>query len=180
MVKPVSGAFKGAADWEFMFPLPLGGCVRTDSWHSSCEVSRVTTWAWQMPLTHQALNLTHFNRVAAISHRELNTDIHASRVMITGFGGCYVMLCQHYLFVLISYLVSVRSYIFNQLVVGVWRCLTPWQEQKHIYILTYLQERHHLPKYGLHPFHSLLTLCWGNVCELHNVSLCETMWVTWI
>lgn len=52
------GGFKGAAEGRFMFPLSLslslslGGRVWIDSWHSSCEVSRVTAWAQQMPLTH--------------------------------------------------------------------------------------------------------------------------------
>lgn len=30
----------------------IGGCVRTDSWHSSCELSRVAAWAGQMPHAH--------------------------------------------------------------------------------------------------------------------------------
>lgn len=112
-------------------------------------------------LSHtQALNLTHFNRAAAISHRELNADIHASRVMTTVFTGCHVMLYQHYLFVLMPPSVSQECF-FHQLVAGVWHSLTPCQENEN----NNLQERYHLLKYGLHPFHLLLTLCWGNVCN---------------
>lgn len=74
-----------------------------------------------MPHTHtQALNLTHFKRAAAISHRKLIADIHTSiQVMIRVFTGLYVKLYQHYLFVLMSDFVSKKLYIFHHLVAGV-------------------------------------------------------------
>lgn len=79
----------------------------------------------------QALNLTHFNRAAAVSHRELKTDIHASRVKTTVFTGCCVMLHQRYLFVLMSDLVSEKSLIIHHVVAGVWHSVAPYQENKY-------------------------------------------------
>lgn len=76
----------------------------------------------------QVLNLTYFNRVAAISHRELITDTHASCVMTTVFISCYVKLNQHYLSVLMSDLASIESYICHELIAGVWHHVTPWWE----------------------------------------------------
>lgn len=110
-------------------------------------------------LSHtQALNLTYFKSAAAISHRELIADIHASCIMISVFTGLYVKLYEHYLFVLISAFLSNKS-IFHHLAAGVW----------HIFVRAICQ--------------NIDSTCFSY--SLHRVEVMyvlpnlKSMWVTW-
>lgn len=126
-MEPVSGIFKGAADLEFMFPLPLRGCVGTDSWHSSCEVSRVTAWAGPMSLTHPGPKSHTLQSGCRYFPQWINYRYSCKSCHDKCF---YWLLCEAVSALFICDLVNKESYVFPKLVAGVWHCLTHWRENK--------------------------------------------------
>lgn len=150
-----------------MFPLSLslslslGGRVWIDSWHSSCEVSRVTAWAQQMPLTHPGPKSQALQWDCRFFPTE--NKLQRSTQVVSWLLFFFYWLLNEALFAVLFFLSSCMFFRSNQ-VAGVSHCwCTMTGNKKELKDIIYT--------YRLHPFHSLLTFCWADVCVC--VAQCE-------
>lgn len=137
--------------------LSLGGRVWIDSWHSSCEVSRVTAWAQQMPLTHpgpKSQALQWDCRFFPTENKLQRSTQVVSWLLFFLLAAKRSPVCGTFCFVFL--------YVFQeQPGCRCWCTMTGNKKELKDIIYTY----------RLHPFHSVLTFCWADVCVC--VAQCE-------